>query len=297
MMRTMMILGSILGLATLAAAQPAPAPPQETGASAIAAWRSELAERYGVDAWPGKGGPVVAGLRPELVADGAFGLVFDHARWIDVAGEKTALLREYRALDGTVTLDVAVTRTCDGAHAAFFDHLARPRSMMPLDPPALPYGCVRLAGIGDVAFALPAGDTPGYRAIEFVRSNLVILLRAEKDEGTEPLEGIARAIDRAIRERPTFDRWEASGAWPAIGRFAALSARVRTGAEVPIEIEVSDPHGEAITRTFDFEAGGIREEGGRVLYHAEASGQVTLELRIANASGLAESARLSIEVE
>jgi hypothetical protein len=300
-MKRTRFLGSMLGLAAVTGAVLASLSgavlANEEGSPSVQAWRSELASRYDVASWPGKGGPVVAGIAPSEIASAAsLPLALDRVEWLTVGDDERVLRRDFTTRAADLTIAVAVARSCDAAHQVLFDHLARPRSMMPLDPPALPYGCVRLGDLGDVAFALPASEGDGYVAVEFVRGNVVVLLRAEAS-AARGVEAAARSLDATLRRLPAFESAEASGRWPRVERFASLAAVARAGDTIPLDIRVADPAGtEPLLRAFELDAGGILEEAGSVRYHAEAPGHQVLTLLVANDRGLAASARQGIDV-
>ncbi len=277
-----LILCIVLSSSSVWAAQPI-APGEQ-------AVQEDLAIRYDVANWDGKGGPIVAGITPGQIP-GALDL--DHVRWLDADG-KSVLLRQFTMTDHQVTVEVAVTRTCDGAHQVLFDHLARPRTMAPLDPPALPYGSIRSDEIGDVCFALP-GHRGGFHAIEFVRHNVVVLLRGE-GTGMNHLKVLALAIDKAIVSQPLYRSWETSRAWPSITKFELPETTVKAGATLPVTLEITGSNNGNLMKAWEVSAGGVEEKNGTTVYYAEGSGRQTLTLLVANQRGLAASATIEFDV-
>ncbi len=256
--------------------------------------RSEFANRYGYEVWPGRYGMVVAGIRPEDISIDGIQLDFDHGRWIEVNGE-WVWIRQLESKDGKITLDLAIARTCRTAHRLLFDHLVRPRSMKPFDPPALPYGEIRLDDTGDICFALPQHGREEFHSIEFVRNNIVILLTARR-EVSVGLKDIAGRIDSLILSRPAYRDWRGSGLWPRVDRFDVPSGEVKSRSMIPLLVSVTDPGNEPFTISWDLSSGGILEEKGSRYYYAEGSGTKTINLLVANRSGLASSARTEIQV-
>lgn len=254
----------------------------------------EYADRYGVESWPGKYGSVVAGLSLEDLSTDDTPLVMDHERWLDVDGEKV-VNRQYVTADKLVILEVAVARSSRTAHWLLFDFLTSSRTVKPLEPPALPFGRVRLDGIGDVCFALPQRGQEEFHSIEFVRYNIVVRIRSKGGESTG-LRGFAEAVDRTILSRPLYRDWQESKLWPSIDRFEASSNQLKVRSIVPLLISITEPRDEHFTMTWEMSAGGILEEKGSVYYYAEGSGPQTLTLLVANRSGLADAARIELQV-
>lgn len=281
-----------LCLCTIAGA--APAWTEETGAASSEGNLENPASRYGFEDWPGKEGPVVAGITLEPLSAVTGRLAVDHRDWLEADGE-WILTREFSTADHSLTIDVAVARTCRGAQELLFAHLTRQTVMKSLDPPALPCGRVRLTDTGDVCFGLPQHGGEGYHSVEFARNNVVIFLRTD-GEATGDLSSIATAIDALILSQPVFPDWRSSRLWISIDRFEIPDARARAGSMVPLVVSVSDPRNEAYTRDWEVSAGGILEEDGEISYYAEGSGRQSITLLVADESGLAASARAEIEV-
>lgn len=260
-------------------------------------WTSQLALRYDPTGWPAKTGPVVAGLTLDRKLREKFILSTDHHIWLDVDDERI-IQRHLAAPDRRTIAGVAVARTCAAAQNILFSHLARPRAMAPLDPPALPYGEFRMEGVGDVCFAMRFKDGKGFHSIEFTRFNVVVLLKAFDSEAAAALKELAIVIDQAIVARPLFKDWISSNEWPEIVRFEAATTRLKTNSIVPLEVSVSNRLSSGIPLVIDWEmsAGGIVKTKSAVSYHAEGGGIETLVLLVADERGLADYSRIEFEI-
>ncbi|MFQ6104826.1 MAG: hypothetical protein ACE5OP_11120 [Candidatus Glassbacteria bacterium] len=254
----------------------------------------EFYARYEVDNWPGKNGYVVPGIKLDALFTNDNQLVVDHETWIDMGGERV-VMRQLTTGDNHLIVNIAVARTCETAHQILFSHLVRPKSMQPFEPPALPYGEVRITDIGDVCFGLPQQEKETFHSIEFVRNNIVILLRTKLDT-TMDARSIAKAIDEVILEQPVYPNWRSSGLWISIDRFEITNVNVKSGSTIPIILSVTDPMNESFIKAWELSAGGILEEDGKISYYAEGSGRQTITLLVANQSGLAASAQIELVV-
>jgi hypothetical protein len=248
-----------------------------------------------VESWPGKYGTVVAGIRKEDISTDDSPLAVDHERWQEMNGE-WVLIRQLVMADKQITLEVAVARNCLTAHRLLFEHLVRPRSMSPLEHPALPYGSVLLDDIGDVCFALPQHGSEEFRSVEFVRNNIVFLLRT-KGEVPVGLREFAETIDRAIQSLPSYRNWKDSKLWPSIDRFETPTNHMNSRSKIPLFISITDPGKEDFTIMWDLSSGGILEEKGMKYYYAEGSGPRIITLLVGNQSGLASSAQIELQVQ
>ncbi len=254
----------------------------------------EYSHRYDVENWPGKDGDVIAGLELESLFTDINTPVIDHDRWIEV-NDESVVMRQYTMSDYNLIIEAAVTRTCQTAHQLLFSHLTRQNSMKPLGPPALPFGRIRLVDIGEVCFGLPQHGKDLFHSIEFVRNNVVILLRTKGGSSLD-LKHVAMAIDALILSRTAYTDWQSSGLWISIDRLEAGDGQIRSGSAVPLFISINNPGNEPITRTWELSSGGILKEDGRINYYTEGAGWQTITLRVANRSGLAASARATIYV-
>jgi hypothetical protein len=253
----------------------------------------DLSLRYGFESWPGKQGPVVAGITAEELIRLAGPLRKDHDDWLEADGE-WLMVRQFAAADAGLIIDVAVTRSGRSAQGFLFAHLTRLSSMQPLAPPALPCGRIRLTGIGDVCFALPThGES--FHSIEFVRHNIAVFLRST-GKGERDLKKAAESIDQYILSRPRYTDWRSSGLWISVDKFELPESLVKEGSLTPLFVSVSDPRNESVVRSWELSAGGIVEEEGQILYYAEGEGDQSVTLLIADESGLATSARAEVTV-
>ncbi len=265
--------------------------------SSEAEWTERLALRYDAAGWPGKAGPVVAGLELDEGLLEKNGLSTDHRIWL-AEGDERILLRYFSAPLKRLSAGVGVARSCAAAQKILFGHLARPRAIEPIATPVLPYGEIRMEGLGDVCFVVPLGDGAGFHSIEFVRHNVVILLRAFDRKTAKGLKDLAIALDDAIIARPLHKDWLSSNEWPEIVRFDTPRTSVEANSIVPLAVSLSSRFSSGAPLSIDWEmtAGGIIQDGGAFRYHAEGEGAERLILLVADERGLARSAGIEFVI-
>jgi len=260
-------------------------------------WAEQIALRYDPAGWPAKNGPVVAGLEMGKELTEGFGLSSDYNLWIDVDDERI-VQRYFTAPEGRTTVGIAAARSCAAAHKVLFKHLARPRAMVPLEPPALPYGEIRLEGVGDICFATPIAGGGGFHSIAFTRFNVAVLLRTFDREAAGTLRDLAVAFDKAIVGQRLYKDWISSNQWPEIVRFDAAATRVKTKSIVPLAVDLSTPASIGTPLVIDWEmsAGGIATIEDASNYHAEGEGVESLTLLVADQRGLTTSSKIEFEI-
>lgn len=124
-------------------------------------------------------------------------------------------------------------------------------------------------GPGDVAFS-----PGGYRAVAFVRANVVVVVRNAGEE-VEPVETPARELDQLLREGPAADR---SPVRPAIRRAAAEV----TGREARIVVDAEDPLGRHVWFRFAAKSGEFLAEGDGVVFRPKGEGKQAIEVAAIN---------------
>ena len=124
-------------------------------------------------------------------------------------------------------------------------------------------------GPGDVAFG-----PGGYRAVAFVRANVVAVLRNAGDE-VEPVEKPARELDQLLREGPAAER---SSVRPTIRR-AVVEV---TGREARIIVDAEDPLGRHVWFRFAAKSGEFLAQGDGVVFRPEDEGKQAIEVAAIN---------------
>jgi len=263
-------------------------------------WRSELAVRFDLSGWQGKAGPVVSGLDANQLKIEKWNMKADHNRWINVDGE-AVVIRHFANKDFSLTMDVTVAKSCKNAQNAFFNNLARARTLPYTNGKELPYGYVRLDGIGDVCFALPSQDSKGYHTIEFVQNNIVYVLKSrvfstEKQRVSVDLLEIAKGMDQLVKSQPHYSDWKSSGQWPAVHNLSSSNIKDEKSGLIPLEVITSESKDSSFIKNWEMTAGGIVENNGKIQYYKEGLGPQKLTLMIADKRGLAASASLEFPI-
>jgi hypothetical protein len=125
------------------------------------------------------------------------------------------------------------------------------------------------SGPGDVAFS------PGaYRAVAFVRANVVVVVRNAGDE-VEPVETAARELDQLLRQGPAAEH---SSVRPTIRRAAAEV----TGREARLVVNADDPLGRHVWFRFAAKSGAFLAQDDGVVFRAEDEGKQTIEVAAVN---------------
>jgi hypothetical protein len=124
-------------------------------------------------------------------------------------------------------------------------------------------------GPGDIAFG-----PGGYRAVAFVRANVVVVVRNAGDE-VQPVETPARELDQLLREGPAAER---SSVRPAIRRAAAEV----TGRDARLVVDAEDPLGRHLWFRFAAKSGAFLAQDDGVVFRAEEEGKQAIEVAAVN---------------
>lgn len=124
-------------------------------------------------------------------------------------------------------------------------------------------------GPGDVAFG-----PGGYRAVAFVRANVVVVVRNAGDE-VDQVEAPARELDQLLHEGPAAER---SSVRPTIRRAAAEV----TGREARLVVDAEDPLGRHVWLRFAAKNGAFMARDDGVVFSAEEEGKQTIEVAAVN---------------
>lgn len=214
-----------------------------------------IRERYEFESWSGRTGPSWVGPdRAAIEWDG-----WKHSRSPYVAprtviehgenGRSESLglsLERHHTLVGpdrdpqrhSLRVELGVTKSPREAHVLLLNHFLTPRSAVPADPPALPWGGTRIERLGDVAF----GPTEPRRMtrIVFVRGNIFVRVDAVGDAAPVALD-YCRHLDRQILRSERADRYD-SLSLPTPVRFELTTEPVGLGQPIGFELEVAPGH-------------------------------------------------------
>lgn len=151
--------------------------------------------------------------------------------------------------------------------------------------------------IGHICFASPVRKGEGYSSIDFIRNNVLFMLRAEGDVRGE-LGIVARSLEALLLQREAVKSRTLLVERPVVAHFSALKARIKLGESVPLRLEVHNPVGEELRYTWKMTGGGI-EKGltGNYVYYGGEVGKHTVTVTVINDFGLHETRTLQVVVE
>lgn len=216
---------------------------------------STVRARYDSERWPGRTGPSWVG--PDRAAIEWEGWKHSRAPHLaprtvlehDGVGNAKVLgigIERQHALVGPsldpklhfLRVEFGITTAPRQAHTLLLNHFLTPRSAAPADPPALPWGEVRLDGLGDVAFG--PSEPRRMTRIVFVRGNIFVRVDAVGDAARIALD-YCRHLDREIQKSERADRYD-SLTLPAPVRFELTAEPTGLGQPVGLELEVQPGH-------------------------------------------------------
>lgn len=240
------------------------------------------------DHWPGKTGPVRAGLRLSQKLISALAGARDvwqndQAMLWEIEGGQV-VKRGYRwqtESGDDVYVDLTVAESCQEAHEylierCYYTSLPFELRILRRDQPTV---------AGDISFR-------GGR--KFIRNNLVVEISAE-GEMKERIMEIAKEVDALLLTRPTAP--SADQMKPVIERFEIAQDPVKEGSLTRLFIKVRAPQGGELEYQWRLTGGGIKEESGAYYYHGGDQGDQKLTFIVINDSGFASSTEIEIAVQ
>ena len=149
--------------------------------------------------------------------------------------------------------------------------------------------------IGNVCYAAPVRQGGGFLAVDFIRHNVLILMRAEGNSRKD-LPAAARILDNLLSKKKTVGHYSELEI-PAITEFSCKKTQIKQGEKVLLDLEVSNPTDGELHYSWDISGGGVKKNfKGNFVYYGGEVGTQTISVTVINDLGLHQSRSLEIEV-
>ena len=168
-------------------------------------------------------------------------------------------------------------------------------SMVP--PPIRPRGRQHGLQIGHICFTM-AGEkgNGGFSAVDFIRHNVIFLMRAEGDVQTD-LRAMAELLDALLREKAIVENYAEHPDLPRITAFSPEKAEIRLGEKVLLNLEMYDSEQRKLHYEWKVTGGGVEKNlQDRFEYYGGEEGAQHITVTVVNELGLIESASTDIVV-
>jgi len=247
-----------------------------------------VAQEYGFDAWPGKGGALRQGVALFDVSLPAYEV---HSRRDRLSTSGEVIVRFKDRGGNTPVFEVAL-RVFDSVHEAQ-GHLLTFLDTCTLH---LPLSETLGLDVGDVAFATMDGEV--LDNVVFTRNNVYIRVSLLSSAGSSPgtlVSDTARRIDQNIESQKQVQ----SPGQLKRPTISQLGPSLTTHSNTPTEIKLvaTDPLGGALEYHFDEAGSMIWQENGRWLFMAEKPLAYTVTLHVLNEHFLMASRSVTITVQ
>jgi hypothetical protein len=256
-------------------------------------------EKYDYANWAAETGKVIAGVNistavlPHLQGmtekwpDGDFS--------IDTAGTGTyAKIRQWwTAADRQLQITMVVCPTPGAAREYLISYYAHTQ-MSPLA--VKPSGHRQGLNTGNICFATPARQGGGFLDIDFIRRNVLIMMRAEGGFCKE-LAAAAGTLDHLLARKKTWSHYPAIAEMPVIKNFSCETAAIKRGETVLLNLEAVNPCPGKLRYIWDLTGGGVEKNPrGDFVYYGGEAGIHTITLTVLNEAGLFQTETVEIEV-
>jgi hypothetical protein len=288
--------GNLLGTAGTAGTAGAP---QEISREKI----KQVMERYDYINWDAGNGKVIPGVKISENILQKFNNIKMKRAWKKdissmgkVEGIPYSIIRKYwKSEDNNSLLDVTmvVAPTSEAARKFLIMRYAASQIGPSLVKPA---GRDLGIDIGKTCFVTGTGEMGNLSSIDFIRDNVVIMMKAEGSFRSK-LEPMARELDERLLQEPPADNFSQLKETPIITRFSCERITIKPGESVPLHLEVNNPKQRELRYSWNMSGGGVEKDGnGNFFYYGGEEGKHTITVTVLNDVGLHYSRTLEIEV-
>jgi hypothetical protein len=149
--------------------------------------------------------------------------------------------------------------------------------------------------LGSVCFVTRTKELGSLSSIDFIRNNVVIMIRAEGSFRTE-LETMARELDALLMQEPHADNYSQLKQIPTITRFSCERITIKLGDTIPLHLEVKNPKQRELRYIWKISGGGVEDHKGNFFYYGGEAGKHTVTVTVLDDEGLQHSKSIEIEV-
>lgn len=151
-------------------------------------------------------------------------------------------------------------------------------------------------GLGSVCFVSRTKELGSLSSIDFIRNNVVIMIRAEGSFRME-LEAMAREVDALLLRESHADNYSQLKRIPTITRFSCERITINLGETVPLHLEVNNTKQRELRYSWKISGGGVeKDRNGNFFYYGGEAGKHTVTVTVLNEVGLQHSRSIEIEV-
>jgi hypothetical protein len=256
-------------------------------------------EKYDFTNWQAETGKVIPGLNispailPQL--DGMSNIWQKDNFSIETIEETTyTKIRQWWASDNRrLEITMVICPTLSAAKQYLISYYAN-TSMVP--GVQKPTGRQLGLDIGGVCYAAPVRQGGGFLAVDFIRHNVLIMMRAEGNSRKD-LAAAARVLDSLLAKKKTVGHYSELSEIPVITNFSCKKAEIKQGEKVLLNLEVNNPTGGELVYSWDISGGGVKKNlKGNFVYYGGEPGTHTITVAVINDLGLYDSRSLKIEV-
>lgn len=188
---------------------------------------------------------------------------------------------------------MVVGASFDAAKEYLVRRYAETQSLKPIiKPPGREFGLK----IGNVCFATKGEKDRSFSSIDFIRDNVLIMIRAEGRVQTSAAK-MAQILDRLLLKKKPVKKYGSLSDLPKIAAFSSKRAAIKLGQEVPLRLQVESPTDRQLRYFWTMTAGGVKK--GFVddfVYQGTEEGKQRLTVTVVNDVGLYSSRSVDIEV-
>ena len=150
--------------------------------------------------------------------------------------------------------------------------------------------------IGNVCFVTAGREGEAFSSIDFIRHNVLIMIRAEGDVRTK-LKAMAETIDALLLKQKPAKKYEQLQDRPTIRAFSAEKNKIKFGENIPLKIEVRNPRDRELRYLWTITGGGVKKNlVGDFVYQGGEKGKHRVTVTVVNDVGLYDSKPIDIEV-
>jgi hypothetical protein len=256
-------------------------------------------EKYDYANWQGETGNVIAGLNisrailPQLQGMSKTWQK-DNFSIETIQGTVYAKIRKWwSAADRQLQVTMVVCPTFTAAKEYLISYYADTSVASPV-----PKTTGRQLGldIGTVCYAAPVRQGKGFLAVDFIRHNVLVMIRAEGNSGKE-LAAAARILDSLLAKKETVGNYSELEEIPTVTRFSCKKTAIKQGERVLLDLEVNNPGRGGLRYFWDMSAGGVNKNPrDNFVYYGGEAGTQTITVTVVNDLGLHDTRSLEIEV-
>ncbi len=150
--------------------------------------------------------------------------------------------------------------------------------------------------LGDVCFGSADSLRKRYSEIDFIRNNVVFLLRADGIIQNK-LKSMAEKLDRNLALKKRGKEYRRFPDFPTIKLFVAEKTEMVSGESIPLVLEIDNPGDRELRYFWDISSGGVSKNmHDRFIFYCDGEGEQTITVIAVNDLGLYDTASVTIMV-